>query len=215
MIRIPHLPRHLPFALVGALALAPVAHAQDGDTAGDKRFAVVGGYALSEPTKNPEIAGTRAQVDGDGAATLSATWYATPNIAVEAWGAADKFGHRVNTAAGKAGSVNAQPYALSGQYHFGDGSQTVRPFVGLGYGWVNVSGERTQGALAGLGIDGSNADGIAFGAGLDWFVSDNVFIRADVRRLSFETDVTVETLGNVGTADVDPIVYGISAGLRF
>lgn len=29
------------------------------------------------------------------------------------------------------------------------------------------------------------------------------------------TLVAVETLGNVGTAEVDPLVYGISAGFRF
>jgi len=40
-------------------------------------------------------------------------------------------------------------------------------------------------------------------------------LRADVRKLGFDTDVTVETLGNVGTAEVDPLVYGISAGFRF
>ena len=32
-----------------------------------KRFAIVGGYALSEPTKNPQIGGTRANIDGLGA----------------------------------------------------------------------------------------------------------------------------------------------------
>ena len=68
---------------------------------------------------------------------------------------------------------------------------------------------------AGLGIDASNANGFAFGAGVDFLVNDNFFVRADVRKLSFETDVTIETLGNVGSADVDPLVYGISGGFRF
>ena len=92
MIRI----RHLTLALLGTLAITPAAFAQDAstDTASGKRFAVVGGYALSEPTRNPEIDGARTQLDGDGAGTLSASYYINDNIAVEAWGAADKFSHR-------------------------------------------------------------------------------------------------------------------------
>ena len=51
--------------------------------------------------------------------------------------------------------------------------------------------------------------------GADVYFNDNFFVRADVRKLDFDTDVTVETLGRVGTAEVDPLVYGLSAGFRF
>src|SRR5262245_23646472 len=104
--------RQLTLAVVATLAIAP-AFAQEitgPDTSG-KRFAVVGGYSLAEPTKNPVIAGQRTNVDGDGAATLSANYYVTDNIAIEAWGAADKFGNRVRTPNGKVASVDTQPYA--------------------------------------------------------------------------------------------------------
>src|SRR5690606_11016150 len=134
------------------LAIAPAAaFAQDTTDTSDKRWAVVGGYALAEPTGDTTVAGQQAELDGDGAATLSASYYVTDNIAVEAWGAADKFSHRVNTANGKAGSVEAQPYAVSGQYHFGTSAQTVRPFVGLGYYESNYDGEEVEptGDLAG------------------------------------------------------------------
>src|SRR5262249_14908367 len=70
--------RQLTLAVVATLAIAP-AFAQEitgPDTSG-KRFAVVGGYTLAEPTKNPIIAGERTNVDGDGAATLSANYYVT------------------------------------------------------------------------------------------------------------------------------------------
>src|SRR3970040_1466584 len=94
--------RHLTLALTGVLALAPAAvlaqaavedststdpeaDTASTGTASGKRFAVVGGYALSEPTRNPAIAGTRSSLDGDGAATLSASYYINDNIAVEAW----------------------------------------------------------------------------------------------------------------------------------
>ena len=196
-----------------SLALA-AALAASGASA--QSFSLTLGYQNTDPkSDNGQLAGADATVNDDWSLTGSAAYAFNDNWSVELWSGLAKFEHEVSLAGlGTVASVEHRPTTLSVNYHFAPDS-TVRPFIGLGYGWVNVSGERTLGALSGLGIDGSNANGIAFGAGLDWFVSDNVFIRADVRRLSFETDVTVETLGNVGTAEVDPLVYGISAGFRF
>lgn len=196
-----------------SLALA-AALAASGANA--QAFSVTLGFQNTDPkSDNGQLAGADATVNDDWSLTGSAAYAFNDNWSVELWSGLANFEHEVSLAGlGTVASVEHRPTTLSVNYHFAPDS-TVRPFIGLGYGWVNVSGERTQGALAGLGIDGSNANGIAFGAGLDWFVNDNFFLRADVRRLSFETEVTVETLGNVGTAEVDPIVYGISAGLRF
>lgn len=209
--------RHLiPFTVL-ALALSPAAFAQDATTgAAGKRVAVVGGYALSEPTRNPDIAGTRAQVDGDGAATLSASYYVNDNIAVEAWGAADKFGHRVNTAAGKAGSVDAQPYALSGQYHFRTGADTVRPFVGLGYYEQNFSGETAQpgAALAGRRVGIETTKGAMATAGVDLNLTPTWFARADVRYLQGDSDIKLDG-AKAGDAELDPVIVGVGIGARF
>src|SRR5690606_41061739 len=98
----------LAFALLGAMAIAPTALAQQSD---QNRFAVVGGYALSEPTGDARIAGAEGKLDGERAPPVSATWYATDSIAIEPWGG-DKFGRRANGANGKAGSSDAQAYPL-------------------------------------------------------------------------------------------------------
>jgi len=208
--------RHLTLALLGTLAIAPAAFAQDAGTATGKRFAVVGGYALSEPTKNPSIAGARSQVDGDGAATLSASYYITDNIAVEAWGAADKFGHRVNLNGAKAGSVDAQPYAVSGQYHFGAPDKTVRPFVGLGYYESNYSGEKAEpaGVLAGQRIGMETAKGAMATAGVDLNINPTWFARADVRYLQGKSDARINGV-KVGEAELNPVVLGVGLGARF
>ena len=101
---------------------------------------------------------------------ISASWYATPNIAVELWGAADKFNHRVRAdGAGKIGTVDQQPIALSGQYHFGTADQVMRPFVGLGYYESNFSNET-------IGGDGATYD-IGFGA-LSRILASNTPIKA-------------------------------------
>ena len=225
--------RHLTLTLLGAFAIAPAAaFAQDAsqdasstatsadsstsDTASGKRFAVVGGFALSEPTRNPSIAGARSQVDGDGAATLSASYYINDNIAIEAWGAAAKFGHRVRTASGKVASVDAQPYALSGQYHFGSADKIVRPFVGLGYYESNYSGETVEptGALAGQRIGVETAKGAIATAGVDVNINPTWFARADVRSLQGSSDVKLGGI-DAGEAELNPVVLGVGFGARF
>ena len=45
--------------------------------------------------------------------------------------------------------------------------------------------------------------------------NDNWFFRADVKWMDFDADVNIETLGDVGTAEVDPIVYDLSIGYQF
>ena len=213
--------RHLTLAVVATLAIAPAAFAQEitgPDTSG-KRFAVVGGYSLAEPTKNPQIDGTRTNVDGDGAATLSANYYVTDNIAIEAWGAADKFGNRVRTPNGKVASVDTQPYALSGQYHFGNTQSIVRPFVGLGYFEANTDGEKAEptGALAGQRIGVETAKGAMATAGVDVNITPTWFARADVRYMHDTTgqpNVTVDGT-NVGKAGLNPVTVGVGLGARF
>ena len=212
--------RQLTLAVVATLAIAP-AFAQEitgPDTSG-KKFAVVGGYTLAEPTKNPMIAGERTNVDGDGAATLSANYYITDNSAIEAWGAADKFGNRVRTPNGKVASVDTQPYALSGQYHFGNTQSIVRPFVGLGYFEANTDGEKAEptGPLAGQHIGVETAKGAMATAGVDVNITPTWFARADVRYMHDTTgqpNVTVDG-ANVGKAELNPVTVGVGLGARF
>ena len=212
--------RQLTLGVVATLAIAP-AFAQEitgPDTSG-KKFAVVGGYTLAEPTKNPMIAGERTNVDGDGAATLSANYYITDNIAIEAWGAADKFGNRVRTPNGKVASVDTQPYALSGQYHFGNTQSIVRPFVGLGYFEANTDGEKAEptGPLAGQHIGVETAKGAMATAGVDVNITPTWFARADVRYMHDTTgqpNVTVDG-ANVGKAELNPVTVGVGLGARF
>lgn len=202
----------LAFALLGAMAVAPTALAQQSD---QNRFAVVGGYALSEPTGDARIDGAKGKLDGEGAATLSASWYATDNIAIEAWGS-DKFGHRINGANGKAGSIDAQPYALSGQYHFGTSEQTVRPFVGLGYYEMNYSGETVAptGALAGQRLAVETAKGAMATVGADVKLSERWFARGDVRYLHGDSDLMLNG-EKVGESEASPVIIGIGLGARF
>lgn len=208
MSRISPLTRILvPAAL--ALAIAPAAFAQDGGA--DKHVSVVGGYSMVEPTRNPEIAGTRTGFDGEGTATLGVTYHITDNWGIEAW-AADGYGQRVNTPAGKAGSVEAQPYSLSGQYRFGTADSTFRPFVGLGYHQTNYSDETPTAAGERVGIE--TAKGAVGTVGVDVNISPTWFARADARYFQSDSEVKINGL-KAGDAKLDPVMVGVGIGARF
>ncbi|GAB2508105.1 OmpW/AlkL family protein [Lysobacter humi (ex Lee et al. 2017)] len=203
-------------ALLGTLAVAPCALAQETGTTG-KRFAIVGGVAQSEPTGDATTAtGARAEIDGDVAPTLGASWYVNENVAIEAWGAADKFGHRVKVGDTKAGSVDAQPYAVSGQYHFGASERTVRPFVGLGYYEMNFDDEQAQagGPLAGRRIGIETAKGPMATVGADVNLGERWFARGDVRYLHGSSDLKLNG-APAGEVEANPVVVGLGIGARF
>ncbi len=208
--------RTLSLSAALALAMSPAVFAQDAGTAAGKRVSVVGGYAMTEPTKNPEIAGGRAEFDGEGTPTLGVTYHVNDNIGIEAWGA-DGIGHRVNAAGGgKLGSVEAQPYSLSGQYRFGDVDNTVRPFVGLGYHETNFSSETAQagGALAGQRIGIETAKGAVATVGVDVNINPTWFARADARYFQGDSDVRLDG-AKVGDAELNPVMLGVGIGARF
>ena len=207
--------RTLTIALA-ALAAAPAAFAQDassdaGSSAYDKRFAVVGGAAILKPDRDPAPG---LKIDGDVAPVISASWYATPNIAVELWGAADKFNHRVRAdGAGKIGTVDQQPIALSGQYHFGTADQVMRPFVGLGYYESNFSNESIGTDDAHVGLE--TAKGAIATAGVDFNINQTWFARADARYMKGDAGVRVGGQGTGEELTIDPWVVGVGIGARF
>jgi outer membrane protein len=191
-----------------AIAIAPSAFAQD--SAADKRVSVVAGYSMVEPTRNPEIAGTRTEFDGEGTPTLGVTYHITDNWGVEAW-AADSYGQRINAGGGKVGSAKAQPYSLSGQYRFGAPDSTLRPFVGLGYHETNYDSESLA---TGDRLGMETAKGAVATVGMDVNITPTWFARADARYFQADSDVKINGV-KAGDAKLDPVVLGVGVGARF
>lgn len=206
--------RTLTIALASLIAMPALAQDATTDTTSDaasKRFAVVGGAAILKPDRDPAPG---LKIDGDVAPVISASWYATPNIAVELWGAADKFNHRVRAdGAGKIGTVDQQPIALSGQYHFGTADQVMRPFVGLGYYESNFSNETIGGDGAHVGLE--TAKGAIATAGMDFNINEHWFARADARYMKGDAGVRVAGQGTGEELTIDPWVVGVGIGARF
>ena len=196
----------LSLALAGLLA----------SSAANAQFFGTLGYSQVNPkSDNGSLAGADAEVNSDGSIAGSLGYRFTPNLFAEASTPLMAFEHDVSLdGLGTVASLKHRPTVLSLAYQF-NADSTVRPFVRIGYGWIAISDETAKGALAGLDVSASNADGIAYGAGIDFFLSDKVFIRGEVSKLDFDTGVNVETLGDVGTANVDPLVLGLAIGYQF
>ncbi|HEU4992493.1 MAG TPA: OmpW family outer membrane protein [Luteimonas sp.] len=212
-------PKTLALALGAILAggFAVPAFAQDAGTgASGKHWSVVGGYAHQEPTGDGTIAGSKAEFDGSGATTLGLSYYLNDHVAIEGWGAATKFDHRVSTADGKIGTVSSQPYALSAQYHFRDGDATVRPFVGLGYFQNNIDDEDQDnlGPYADNHIGMTTPKGPMATVGMDLNFTPHLFGRVDARYMHGGSDIAVDG-AKVGDADLNPVVLGVGVGARF
>lgn len=221
--------RPLSIALLAAMAIAPAAFAQDAgntdttttDTAAvtttdsngtvsGKRIAIVGGGAILKPDSDPA---TGLDIDGGTAPTLSASWYINDNMAVELWGAADKFNHRVRGPEGKIGTVDQQPIALSGQYHFRDADAVMRPFVGLGYYESNFSNEDISGDGPHVGLD--TAKGAIATVGMDFNINSRWFARTDLRYMDGDADVKAAGESTGENLKLNPLTLGIGIGARF
>lgn len=207
----------LSLATLGALTLSSAAFAQDAatDTASGKHFAVVGGVTLLQP-KNDPVTGVK-KVDGGPAPTVSASYYFNDNFAVELWGAADKFSHRVrNEAGGKAGTVEQQPIALSAQYHFGAADNVFRPFLGVGYYESNFSNEKIDGLSdSGNHVALQTAKGAIGTVGVDMNINSTWFARADARYMHSRPELRVAGSGTGQELKLDPWTVGFGIGARF
>ena len=219
----------LPLSLLISAALAPTAFAQSpsttverpagtdavaaNETASGKHFAVVGGIALLQP-KNDAVKGVSQKTDGGSAPTISLSYYVNDNWAVELWGAADKFDNTVKGPAGtRIGTLQQQPIALSGQYHFGQADNVFRPFVGAGYYESNFSNEDLASDIGHIGV--KTAKGAIGTVGVDMNINSTWFARADARYMHSRPELTVNGEGTGDKAKLDPWTVGFGIGARF
>ncbi|WP_338548484.1 OmpW/AlkL family protein [Roseovarius phycicola] len=174
------------------------------------------GFGLHSVTPDSSSSTTAAgliDVDANIRPTLTFEYFIADRIGLEllvAW----PFEHDINLAgAGQIGDTKHLPPTLSLQYHFTN-SSNLTPFVGVGVNYTHFFDESTQGALAGAALDLDDSFGLALHAGVDVALSDRGALRADVRWIDIDTDVSVNG-APIGTVNIDPFIFGVAYVLKF
>lgn len=198
--------------IVLALALAHLAAPAAAQARGDWAF-TVGVHQVDPKSDNGSLAdGTLAlDIDDDLKPTISAEYFIRDDLGIEVL-AAWPFEHDIAIdGLGRVASTKHLPPTVSLQYHFNSDGK-VSPFVGAGVNYTLFFSEDTTGALAGSDLSLDDSWGAAVHAGLDFAVGRSGAIRIDVRWIDIDSDVSLDGDG-LGTAHVDPLVYG--AAWRF
>lgn len=220
---------------IAALATCLMAQgaAAEGRAAGDWLFRV-GGGVVDPKSGNLDtvLAGGPATINVDSgvSVTFNGTYMVTDHFGIELL-ASLPFEHDIELAGvGEIGSTKHLPPTLSAQWHFSPIGRLV-PYVGVGLNWTLFFDEEANATLNSLGGSDVKLDdsvGIALQAGVDLLAGENWFVNFDVRWINIETDATVTVQpgsalnpgataieADIGTVEIDPVVYGLHVGWRF
>jgi len=172
------------------------------------------GASLVQPdSDNGSLDVGSINVDGAYSFTFNVSYFFTPEVAVELL-AAYPFSHDFTVHVGSAnvdGKVDHLPPTLSVQYHFLP-NERWRPYVGAGVNYTMFSNAKLDNVPASVSLDDSI--GLALQTGIDIALTDNWLVNFDVRYIHINSDVKVGG-SNVGTVDINPMVYGLNVGYRF
>ena len=195
--------------------------------AGDWLVRLRGIYVAPQDDSGPILPGVptgSVSVDDAIVPELDFTYFFTNNIAAElilATSPHDINGAGAISALGEIADTMALPPTLTLQYHFAP-DRRVRPYVGAGINWTVFYSEDSSASLDGaLGgptsVSLDDSFGWAIQAGVDFDITDRVFMNLDIKYIDIDTTATLNTGGVINSVDVDidPIVAGIGFGMRF
>lgn len=195
--------------LVLAAILAGAALPSHAQSRGDWTVAV-GAHQVNPKSGNGSLAGGTLPLDigSDLKPTITAEYFLRDNLGIEVL-ASWPFEHDIDIEGlGRVGSTRHLPPTVSLQYHFNGGGR-VSPFLGAGLNYTTFFSEDTTGALAGGDLSLDDSWGLALHAGLDFAVGDRGALRLDMRWIDIDSDVSLDG-DALGTANIDPLVYGVA-----
>ena len=212
-------------SFVGAVVLfaGQVAHAEAGDVLLRGRAILVAPNEDSG-TIRPTFPTERVEVSDSFAPELDITYMVSDHIGLELIAATTKHDFSGTTGTtgtiGELGSTWVLPPTLTLQYHFTPDAH-VRPYVGVGVNYTVFHSEDASSALeAAVGDTSVSLDdswGLAFQAGLDIDIGENLFLNFDIKYIDIDTTARLRT-NAIGTQRVnvglDPLVVGVGLGFR-
>ena len=143
---------------------------------------------------------------------ITAEYFIRDNIGVELL-AALPFKHSIKSNGTEIGTVKHLPPVLSLQYHF-DATPQLKPFLGVGVNFTGFFDAESKGSLAANELRVKNSWGLAAHVGTDYWINDRSALRADLRWIDIDADVTLDG-GDIGKAEIDPVVAGVSYVMKF
>jgi outer membrane protein len=175
-----------------------------------------------------DVACTKATLDSDTQLGLNFAYMLTSNIGIELL-AATPFSHNVGVKGmpggfsglnGKLGELKHLPPTLSVVYYPLDGSSAFQPYVGAGinYTWFFDTKLSSSAENKGFsGLDMKDSWGLAAQVGMDYMLTDNIMINAQLRYIDIDTTGTTNFGGKKVKVDVDvdPLVYMVGLGYKF
>ncbi|GGK09743.1 OmpW/AlkL family protein [Pseudomonas matsuisoli] len=221
---------------LSALVLAAVAPLASAHQAGD--ILIRAGAVTVDPHEDSsdiwvgalgtDVAETKATLDSDTQLGLNFAYMLTDHIGVELL-AATPFNHDVGVSGmpgdfaglnGKLGSLKHLPPTLSVLYYPMSGVSNFQPYVGAGinYTWFFDTKLSSEAEAKGFdGLDMKDSWGLAGQIGLDYMLSDNLMLNAQVRYIDIDTTGTTNFGGEKVKVDVDvdPFVYMVGLGYKF
>ncbi|MDG9929280.1 MULTISPECIES: OmpW family outer membrane protein [Pseudomonas] len=175
-----------------------------------------------------DVAGTKATLDSNTQLGLNFAYMITDNIGIELL-AATPFSHDVGVKGmpgpyaglnGKLGELKHLPPTLSVVYYPLDASSAFQPYVGAGLNYTWFFDTKLSSAAEDKGFSGFDLDdswGLAGLVGLDYMLTDNLLLNAQVRYVDIDTKGTTSFGGREVEVDVDvdPFVYMVGLGYKF
>lgn len=172
------------------------------------------------------LAGTKATLDSDTQLGLNFAYMVTDKVGIELL-AATPFSHDVGVKGlpgnmdGKFGSIKHLPPTLSVIYYPLDKTSAFQPYVGAGVNYTWFFDDKLSSNAEGNGFNGldlKDSWGLAAQVGMDYMLTDNIMLNAQVRYIDIDTEATSNhaVLGKVKVdVDVDPFVYMVGLGYKF
>jgi outer membrane protein len=218
------------------LALAITAPLAQAHQAGD--IIVRAGAVTVDPHESSEdiwvgalgtkVGGSKATLDSDTQLGLNFAYMFTDHIGIELL-AATPFNHNVGVKGmpgafaglnGKLGEVKHLPPTLSVVYYPLDGKSAFQPYVGAGINYTWFFDTELSSSAEGKGFNGldmKDSWGLAAQVGMDYMLTDNIMINAQLRYIDIETTGTTSYGGDKVKVDVDvdPWVYMVGLGYKF
>lgn len=204
-----HTLRRLAVLAAAAAALPLAAQAQDSGNW------LVRARALYLDSADKDSTGFGLSINNKTFPELDISYFLSPNLAAELVLTYPQKQTVHSTAVGAdIGTFKHLPPTLTLQYHV-TGLGNVRPYVGAGINFTNLSSVKFDSNVAALGLGlKHNSVGFALQVGVDVPVGGGWLVNADVKKVQIGT--TVYSHGNsVGKFKVDPVLVSLGVGKRF